>query len=68
LDQAIVLWFSQQRAQGIPVSGAIYAAQAKYFFDELPEMRPMIYNMIFYCFVLPQINVHIIGFVTLMRV
>jgi hypothetical protein len=31
----MVLWFSQQRAQEIPVSGAICAAQAKYFFDEL---------------------------------
>jgi hypothetical protein len=29
LDQAMALWFSQQRAQGIPVSGAICAA--KYF-------------------------------------
>jgi hypothetical protein len=35
LDQAMVLWSSQQRAQGIPVSGAICAAQAKYFFNEL---------------------------------
>jgi hypothetical protein len=33
LDQAMVLWFSQKRAQGIP--GAICAAQAKYFFDEM---------------------------------
>jgi hypothetical protein len=32
LDQAMVLWFSQQRAQGIPIYGAICAAQAKYFF------------------------------------
>jgi hypothetical protein len=35
LDQAMVLCFSQQRAQGIPVSGAICAVQAKYFFDQL---------------------------------
>jgi hypothetical protein len=28
-DQAMVLWFSHQTAQGIPVSGAICAAQAK---------------------------------------
>jgi hypothetical protein len=34
-DKAMVLWFSQQRVQGIPVSGAIFAAQTKYFFDEL---------------------------------
>jgi hypothetical protein len=31
LDQDMVLWFSQQRAQGILVSGAF----ALYFFDEL---------------------------------
>jgi hypothetical protein len=31
----MVLWFSQQRAQGIPVLGPICVAQAKYFFDEL---------------------------------
>jgi hypothetical protein len=29
LDQAVVLWFSQQR---VSVSGAICTAQAKYFF------------------------------------
>jgi hypothetical protein len=34
LDQAMVLCFSQQRAQGIPVSGVICTAQAKYFFDK----------------------------------
>jgi hypothetical protein len=34
-DKARVLWFSQQRTRGISVSGAICAAQAKYFFDEL---------------------------------
>lgn len=35
LDKAMVLWFNQQRAAGIPVSGAVCAAKAKYFFEQL---------------------------------
>ncbi|GBO30290.1 Jerky -like [Araneus ventricosus] len=33
--QKLVLWFNQQRSAVIPVSGAICAAKAKYFFEEL---------------------------------
>lgn len=35
LDKAMVLWFNQQRAEGIPVSGAVCAAKAKDFHDKL---------------------------------
>lgn len=35
LDKAMVLWFNQQRAQGIPVSGVVCAAKALQFFKEL---------------------------------
>ncbi|GBN00584.1 Jerky -like [Araneus ventricosus] len=31
----LVLWFNQQRSAGIPVSGAVCAAKAKHFFEEL---------------------------------
>ncbi|GBN20601.1 hypothetical protein AVEN_211220-1 [Araneus ventricosus] len=34
LDKAMVLWFNQQTAAGIPVSGAVCAAKAKHFFEE----------------------------------
>ncbi|GBM91544.1 hypothetical protein AVEN_83471-1 [Araneus ventricosus] len=34
LGKAMVLWFNQQRAAGIPVSGAVCAAKAKRFFEE----------------------------------
>lgn len=35
LDKAMVMWFNQQRAAGIPISGAVCAAKAKHFFEEL---------------------------------
>lgn len=35
LDKAVLEWFSQQRAQGTPISGPIIAHQAKIFFQQL---------------------------------
>ncbi|GBO11102.1 Tigger transposable element-derived protein 2 [Araneus ventricosus] len=35
LDKSMVLWFNQQRAAGILVSGAVCAAKAKQCFEEL---------------------------------
>ena len=35
LDKAMITWFNQQRVAGIPVSGIVCTAKAKYFHDEL---------------------------------
>jgi hypothetical protein len=35
LDQCMVEWFTQQRAQGTPVSGPICMTKAKFFYDAL---------------------------------
>jgi hypothetical protein len=35
LDRAMLVWFNQQRAQGMPVSGLICAKQAKFLFEAL---------------------------------
>lgn len=35
LDRVMIEWFNQQKTDGIPVSGAICAKQAKFFFDAL---------------------------------